>query len=122
MTGEISYKNFLSIHRVTGLGYIPAFFVPHHDIVASNGHARSDDSNEMLLEYPELFCIGLDEACALVLHESQVRLVSADGIAGCYIKWVEHGVAGGQARVHTREFREINGSIPLDHLLKGEFK
>jgi hypothetical protein len=75
----------------------------------------------MLLEYPELFCVGLDEACALVFHESQVRLVSADGIAGCYIKWVEHGVAGGQARVHSREFRETNGSIPLEHLLKGKF-
>jgi hypothetical protein len=74
----------------------------------------------MLLQYPDLSCIGLDEDAALVLSESQVHVVSANGVAGCYIKLVQHDVAGGKSRVLTKEFRHTDGSISMDNLLQGK--
>jgi hypothetical protein len=84
---EAEKKNWDYI-RVEGLGYLPALCVPHHDATQSNGLPRSQDSDAMLLKYPEQACIGIDEAAALVITDGYARAVSGDGKAGCCKKVV----------------------------------
>lgn len=71
-----------------GLGFLPALCVPHHDSTQSNGLARLLDAEAMLLRYPDQPLIGIDEAAALVVADGKVRVVSADGQAGCVLKRV----------------------------------
>lgn len=75
--------------RISGMGFINALCVPHYDIVQSNGKMRSQDSDRIVLEAPDLTCIGIDEKAAIVLVGDRVSCVSADGGKSmCYKKYV----------------------------------
>lgn len=75
--------------RITGLGFFHALCVPHYDVAQSNGMRRADDSNRLVLDTPDLACIGIDEKAALVVVGDHVSCVSGDGGKSmCYKKYV----------------------------------
>lgn len=106
-------KNAWEYIRVSGLGFIPAMCVPHHEITLNNGRPRADDSDLMLLRYPEMPAIGLEEAAAIVVVNGSARLVSGDGVAKCFIKVVEHN------SVQRTPFTQDHGIVSFDRLLQG---
>ena len=101
-----------------GLGYLSALCVPHHDAIQSNGVPRSEDSDAMLLKYPEQISIGIDENAALVVANGQARTISADGTAGCVVKKVVFS-GNGPAVIERIPFTHSHGSVPLEVLLSG---
>lgn len=103
-----------------GLGYLPALCVPHHDAIQSNGVPRSDDSDLMLLRFPDQPSIGIDENAALIVADGQARTVSADGKAGCVFKKVSLSREG-SAVIERIPFTQLHGSIPVESLLNGDF-
>mmetsp|Transcript_14414 Transcript_14414/g.20633 ORF Transcript_14414/g.20633 Transcript_14414/m.20633 type:complete len:320 (-) Transcript_14414:112-1071(-) len=75
--------------RITGLGFVHALCVPHYDVAQSNGKKRAEDSDRLVLDNPELACIGIDEKAALVVVGDHVSCVSGDGGKSmCYKKYV----------------------------------
>ena len=55
----------------------------------SNGKPRAEDSNRLVLDTPELPCIGIDEKVALVVVGDHVSCISGDGgKSKCYKKYV----------------------------------
>jgi peptidase E len=75
--------------RITGLGFFHALCVPHYDVAQSNGKPRAEDSNRLVLDTPELPCIGIDEKAALVVVGDHVSCISGDGgKSKCYKKYV----------------------------------
>lgn len=100
---------------VEGLGYLPALCVPHHDATQSNGLPRSQDSDAMLLRYPDQSSIGIDENAALVVSNAKAWTVSADGTASCVVKRVL-----GDSQIKAFAFRESHGAVGVSALLEGE--
>lgn len=103
--------------RVNGLGVLPAFCVPHHDVTQTNGIARSVDSQTMMWEKPEQPCFGLDEKAALVIENGLAKVVSLDGIAQCYVKFCQPATG----KVLTKSFGVAQGVIRVEDLWKGKF-
>ena len=72
-----------SFVRITCMGYINAFCVPHIDTTGTNGIARVDIAKKMLLENynkdddTPIFGLGVDEKCAVVYEEGKVTIMSA---------------------------------------------
>ena len=72
-----------SFVRITCMGYINAFCVPHIDTTGTNGIARVDIAKKMLLENynrddeSPIFGLGVDEKCAVVYEEGKVTIMSA---------------------------------------------
>ena len=73
----------------------------------------------MMLRFPELSCVALDEKAAIVLVEGKVQVVSADSIAACYIKHVVSDHKGG-AHVRSLSFRHTYGTKSLENFLQGK--
>ena len=104
--------------RVDGLGFLPGFCVPHHDVEQSNGIPREIDSNQMMRDKPDQPCLGIDEQAALVVEGDQVRVVSVDENATCCVKVLNPAddATDGLA-VETFAFTEEHGQIPIQELL-----
>jgi len=89
-----------SFVRITCMGYINAFCVPHIDTTGTNGIARVDIAKKMLLENynkdddSPIFGLGVDEKCAVVYEEGKVGIMSAGtrhsgiGEATAHMLWV----------------------------------
>ena len=96
--------------------------VPHYDATQSNGLPRSEDSDAMLLNYPRLPSIGIDENAALVVSKGQARVVSGDGIAGCVVKRVvvevDEETNESKPQLRSTLFREAHGNINLKQVLQ----
>lgn len=75
-----------SFVRITCLGFINAFCVPHIDTVGSNNVARSDIAKKMLLEAhveavsagdsAPIFGLGVDEKAAIVYEQGKLSIIS----------------------------------------------
>ena len=102
-----------------GLGYVPALCVPHHDATQSNGLPRSQDSDKMLLKYPEQPLIGIDENAAFVVHKGKASVVSGDnGVAKCVLKRVVvKAGSGGKPTIEQKDLLDDRSSIDLNLLL-----
>jgi hypothetical protein len=90
--------------------------VPHHDATQSNGLPRSQDSDKMLLKYPEEPLIGIDENAAFVVHDGLAYVVSGDGVAKCVIKRAVKG-ADGQPIIEEKALLDNDKRIELSNLL-----
>jgi peptidase E len=71
--------------KISGLGFIDAMCVPHFDKSGTNGNARSDDAEKILLANPTTPAIGVDENAALVVVGNDAYAVSGDGEATCHV-------------------------------------
>jgi hypothetical protein len=119
------YGILFCVKRVAGLGFIDAFCLPHHDATQSNGLARSQDSDAMLLEqhqedqHHQQVCIGIDESAALVVKDGMVSVVSGDGVANCCVKTVDRSDGSGSGqRIRTRVISQDHESVALESLLR----
>jgi dipeptidase E len=107
--------------RVKALGIFPAMCVPHHDTTRSNGIVRCDDSNAMMQQKLNQPCIGIDEGAALVVKDDEVRVISADHQAKCYVKRCVPTTDTQGYKVVSKTFSEKDGSTFLQNLLMGTF-
>ena len=104
---------------VEGLGLLPLFCVPHHDVCQTNGVPREIDSNQMMMQQlPRqiMMGIGIDEEAALVVQDGSVRVVTVKEGATCCLKYCRGGF-GNQAEVVIRRLDEANGCLPLQKML-----
>lgn len=88
-----------SFVRITALGFINAFCIPHIDTVGTNHIARVDIAKRMLLEAnlavpmscPPIFGFGMDEKAAIIYEHGKLSIYSAGqrangvGEATCHI-------------------------------------
>ena len=91
--------------RIAGLGLVPALCCPHHDQIQSNGVARADDFDAMLLRNPGEIGICIDNNAAFVVEGDRWFTLSTG-------PW-EHADEGGTVQKKVFD----NGSIvstPLD--------
>lgn len=91
-----------SFVRISCMGFINAFCVPHIDTVGTNNVARVDIAKKMLLEAhfdpsceAPVFGLGVDEKAVVAYEEGKITIISAgdrhDGLgpATCYILFVD---------------------------------
>ena len=95
-----------SFTRITCLGFINAFCIPHIDTVGTNNIARVDTAKKMLLEAQmkkdggvdsrPIFGFGVDEKAAVVYEGGKLKIFSAGpratgvGDATCHILFVNN--------------------------------
>ena len=96
-----------SFTRITCLGFINAFCIPHIDTVGTNNIARVDTAKKMLLEAHmkggegdldsrPIFGFGVDEKAAIIYEGGKLRIFSAGqratgvGDATCHILFVNN--------------------------------
>lgn len=91
--------------RIAGLGMVPALCCPHHDQIQSNGVARADDFDAMLLRNPGEIGICIDNNAAFVVEGDQWFTLSTG-------PW-EHADKGGGVQKKVFDNGNIV-SIPLD--------
>lgn len=89
-----------SFVRITCLGFINAFCIPHIDTVGTNNITRVDIAKKMLLEAhlqtaeTPIFGLGVDEMAAIVYEDGKMSILSAGkratgvGEATCHILFV----------------------------------
>ena len=89
-----------SFVRISGMGYISAFCIPHIDTVGTNNVARADIAKRMLLENYDpsaespIVGLGVDEKAAVVYEDGKITIMSAGtrktgiGQATCHILFV----------------------------------
>ena len=104
--------------RVDGLGILPGFCVPHHDVEQSNGVPRELDSSKMMMkELPHQTGVGIDENAALVIEGSMVRVVSVREDSAACVKMCEE-TDDGELQVVVYPFQEHHGAVPMLKLVK----
>jgi len=95
-----------SFIRITCLGFINAFCIPHIDTVGTNNIARVDTAKKMLLEAHmkveedrdsrPIFGFGVDEKAAIIYEGGKIKIFSAGqratgvGEATCHILFVNN--------------------------------
>mmetsp|Transcript_47853 Transcript_47853/g.101677 ORF Transcript_47853/g.101677 Transcript_47853/m.101677 type:complete len:413 (-) Transcript_47853:106-1344(-) len=91
-----------SFVRISGMGFINAFCIPHIDTVGTNAIARVDIAKKMLLdaqledgEGTPIFGFGVDELAGIVYEDGKLSIMSAGerrngvGEATCHILYVD---------------------------------